>query len=86
MNWNTDRISINFPAAPVVEATTSGIRILPQFVQYAIHPFDMNVVHSVHYAPLTKYLYIRLNDECGEKMLADLKPDFFNLSTIEGTM
>lgn len=84
MNWDTGRISINFPLTPVVAITESDLDILPQFLQYVVHPFDKTIIHSVFYAPSTKYLFVRLRDECGEKGLTELKPDFFNLSSIKG--
>lgn len=84
MNWDSGRISINFPLTPVLTITKSEMEILPQFLQHVIQPFDTTIIHSVHYAPATKYLFVRLHDKCGEKVLSDLKPDFFNLSTIKG--
>lgn len=84
MHWDTGRISINFPLTPIVAITESDLEILPQFLQYIVHPFDKTIIHSVFYAPSTKYLFVRLRDECGEKGLTDLKPDFFSLSTIKG--
>lgn len=84
MNWDTGRIRINLPVSPVSPVTGREMVNLPQFVENLVHPFDTTIVHSVHYAPLTKYLFVRLNDDCGEKMLTDLSPNYFNLSTIEG--
>lgn len=85
MNWDSGRVSVNFPLTPMMSITQSEMEILPQLLQHMIHPFDTTIIHSVHYAPATKYLFVRLYDKCGEKILSDLKPDFFNLSTIKGS-
>lgn len=84
MNWSTGRISINFPVTPVVPVNESQMENLPQFLRYFMNPFDTAIIHSVHYAPETKYLFVRLHDECGEKVLTGLRPDFFNLTSITG--
>lgn len=84
MNWDTGRISINFPLTPVTPIAESDKKTLPQYLKYLCHPFDTTIIHSVCYAATTKYIFVRLQDNCGEKGLSDLKPDFFNLSAIKG--
>lgn len=84
MNWNTGRISINLPLTPVTPLTETEMKNLPQFLQHLSQSFDTTCIHSIHYTPVTKYLFVRLNDKCGENLLSDLKPDFFAWSTIQG--
>lgn len=84
MNWDTGHISINFPLTPVTPITDKEMEYLPQLLEYFLKSFDLTMIHSVHYAPMTKYVLVRLHDKYGEKGLSDLKPDFHHLSTIKG--
>lgn len=84
MNWETKRISINFPLTPVTPFTDKELSCLPQLLQYLLQPLDVNQIHSVHYASSTRYLFVRLHDENGEKGLLELNPNFQQLSALQG--
>lgn len=84
MNWKSNRISINFPLTPVTPFTEKELPCLPQLLQHLLQPFDVNHVHSVHYASSTKYLFVRLHDNYGEKGLLEIKPNFQQLVALEG--
>jgi len=84
MNWDTGRISINFPLTRVTPISELEMKFVPNLLQHLIQPFDKTFIHSVHYAKSTKYLFVRLHDRRGEKGLTDLKPDFYNLSALQG--
>ncbi|XP_037039985.1 phenazine biosynthesis-like domain-containing protein [Bradysia coprophila] len=80
MHWDSGRISINLPLTPVKEMTGNDL----EFVKYLVEPFDVSIVHSAYYVPSTKYLFIRLNDRCGEKGLIDIKPNYHRLCDVKG--
>lgn len=82
MKWKTNRISINFPLTPLTTITEKELPCLPQLLQHLLQPFDVNHVHSVHYALSTKYLFVRLHDNCGEKGLLEIKPNFQQLDAV----
>lgn len=82
MHWDSGRISINFPLTPVREITGNDA----EFVKYLVRPFDLSVVHSAYYVASTKYVFVRLNDKCGEKGLVDLKPDYQRLCEVKGNI
>lgn len=84
MDWETKRISINFPLTPVTTFTETNYSCLPQLLQYLFAPLDVNEIHSVHYAPSTQYLFVRLHDRNGEEGLLKLNPNFHGLSTLNG--
>jgi len=82
MNWNTNRISINFPLTPVTPITEKKLTCLPQLLRNLLP--DLKQMHSVHYTSATKYLLVRLHDNFGEQGLLQIKPDFSQLSELEG--
>ncbi len=84
MNWETRRISINFPLTPVTPYTEQDYSCLPKLLEYLLQPLDVNEIHSVHYAPSTEYLFVRLHDKNGEEGLLKLNPNFNALSTLKG--
>lgn len=84
MNWETERISINFPLTPVTPYTEKHYSCLPQLLQYLLEPLDVNQIHSVHFTSSTQYLLVRLHDTHGEKGLLALQPDFKALSSFKG--
>ncbi|KAJ6639052.1 Phenazine biosynthesis-like domain-containing protein, partial [Pseudolycoriella hygida] len=84
INWETKRISINFPLTPVTPFSEQDLSCLPQLLQYLIQPLDVNEIHSVNYASSTKYLFVRLHDKNGEKGLLELQPNFQQLSRLQG--
>lgn len=86
INWETKRISINFPLTPVTPHTVMELSCLPQLLEYLLHPLDVNQIHSVHYASSTRYLFVRLHDENEEKGLLELSPNFQQLSTLQGKL
>lgn len=80
MHWDTGRISISLPLTPVKEIQGNDT----EFVKYLVQPFDLSIVHSAYYVPSTKYIFVRLSDECGEKGLIDLRPDYQHLCRVDG--
>ncbi|KAG4072931.1 hypothetical protein HA402_006611 [Bradysia odoriphaga] len=84
MNWETRRIGINFPLTPVTPYTEKHFSLLPKLLEYLLEPLDVSRIHSVNYVASTKYLFVRLHDENGEKGLLDLKPNFSGLSSLKG--
>lgn len=84
MNWETRRIAINFPLTPVTPYTEKHFSLLPKLLEYLLEPFDVSRIHSVQLAASTKYLFVRLHDDNGEKGLLELKPNFTGLSNLNG--
>lgn len=84
MNWETGRIAINFPLTPVTPYTEKHFSLLPKLLEYLLEPFDVSRIHSVQFAASTKYLFVRLHDDNGEKGLLELKPNFTGLSNLNG--
>lgn len=84
MNWETRRIGINFPLTPVTPYTEKHLSLLPKLLNYLLEPLDVSRIHSVHYASFTKYLFVRLHDENGEKGLLELNPNFSGMLTLKG--
>lgn len=84
MNWDTKRISINFPLTPVTPITGKELSCLTQLLQHLVEPLNVRQIHSVHFASSTKYLLVRLHDDSGEQGLLNLKPNFQQLTTFQG--
>ncbi|KAJ6645324.1 F-box-like/WD repeat-containing protein ebi [Pseudolycoriella hygida] len=84
INWETGRISINFPLTPVAEVTEMEMPSLSKYLHSLVDSFDVSYIHSVYYAKATKYLLVRLHDKLGEKGLVDLKPDYGAFSSLRG--
>lgn len=85
MDWETKRISINFPLTPMTPFSETELSCLPQLLRYLVQPLDVSQIHSVHFASSTQYLFVRLHDKNGENGLLEINPNFHQLlSTLQG--